>query len=94
MIKELLEAEETFVVKFSASWCGPCKMLSSVINTIDGEKLRIVEVDIDSDGGMDMASEYGVRNVPCMIRFDKGVESNRVLGMATKEEVLPFLTSK
>lgn len=90
MIKELLESKEAFVVKFSAEWCAPCKALSIMVNNIE-EKVKIVNVDIDSDEGMDLAAEYGIRNVPSMLLFDNGELVARQIGTKSQTEVAAFL---
>ena len=67
------------VLKFSASWCGPCKMLSR--NLEDVSTIIPIE-DIDIDDNQDAAIEYGVRGVPTMIMLDENnAEVKRLVGM-------------
>lgn len=63
------------VLKFSATWCGPCKMLSKTLEGVEG----ITNVDIDTQ--MDLAKEYNVRSVPAMIFKIEGEEVHREVGL-------------
>ena len=78
-------------LKFSASWCGPCKSLSKVIETA-GDKLpvEIEEVDIDTTGSR--SAEYNIRSVPTMVLLDdSGNELKRYVGSMNESQLLTFL---
>jgi len=72
------------VKQFSASWCGPCKMLTPVMNEIKGEitSAKFHHIDVDENG--DLASKYGVRGVPTIIIEKNGKEVKRFVGMQQK----------
>ncbi|WOC52312.1 thiol reductase thioredoxin [Bergeyella porcorum] len=70
--KELISSERPVLIDFFATWCQPCKVQSSVLNSVKenvGEKARIVKIDIDEFPAI--AAEYGVRSVPTLMVFKK-----------------------
>lgn len=71
--QELIDSERPVLIDFFATWCQPCKVQSSVLNTVKenvGESARIVKIDIDQYPAI--ASQYGVRGVPTLAVFKKG----------------------
>ena len=70
---ELIQSERPVLIDFFATWCQPCKVQSSVLNTVKeqvGEKARIVKIDIDQFPSI--ANEYNVRGVPTLAVFKNG----------------------
>ncbi|MBT0552369.1 thioredoxin family protein [Riemerella anatipestifer] len=68
--KELIESPKPVLIDFFATWCQPCKVQSSVLNTVKenvGDTARIVKIDIDNYPSI--ASEYSVRSVPTLMIF-------------------------
>lgn len=75
-------------VDFFAEWCGPCKMLSPVIESLAPEfagKLDIVKVDIDAE--QELAQKYGVTSIPTIVFFKDGQEAGRMVGFQSKESL-------
>ena len=71
--KELIESERPVLIDFFATWCQPCKVQSSVLNTVKeqvGDKARIVKIDIDQYPSI--VAENGVRSVPTLAVFKNG----------------------
>lgn len=96
MIKEIKESEfENVVLKekgkvlvdFYANWCGPCKMLRPILESIASERSDKKIISIDVDEAEDLAREYGIISIPCVILFEDGKEINRSIGLKSKSEI-------
>lgn len=76
------------ILKFSAPWCNPCKMLSNVINAV---KPAISVEEIDIEVNVEMRKQYGITGVPtCIMLDDAGVEVKRKSGMMTVPQFEAF----
>jgi thioredoxin 1 len=76
------------VVRFTASWCGPCKMLAKTLEEVDS-KLPIEVVDIDVHP--EIAAEFGIRSVPTLVIVEDNIPSKRIVGNKTKQELEAFI---
>ena len=72
------------VLRFTASWCGPCKVLAT---TLEDVKTSIPIEVIDIDEKQDIAIEYGVRGVPTLVMLDENVEVKRQSGVTTSKQL-------
>ena len=72
------------VIRFTASWCQPCKMLAKTLEDVQ-TNLPIEVVDIDKDS--DVAIEYGIRGVPTMVMVEDGTILKRLVGMKNTKEL-------
>jgi thioredoxin 1 len=77
------------VLKFSASWCGPCQALGMTLKGIEDNVIPIREVDIDDN--LDLAAQYNIRSVPTMVMLENGSEIKRVSGALPVAKVKEFL---
>lgn len=77
------------VVDFSATWCGPCKMLAPVLEAVAeemGEQVDFYNVDVDEDSGL--AIEYGIVSVPALLVLKDGVKQDILVGFKPKEVLM------
>jgi len=88
---EVINYPGKVLVDFWASWCGPCQMLSPLIDEISQSfpDLKIVKVDIDSQP--DLANQYQVSSIPLVIIFDHGQIKNTIIGFHQKKDYLEAL---
>ena len=80
--------KEKVLVDFYANWCGPCKMLSPILEKIKND-IKIVKVDIDKYP--ELARNYGVMSIPCIILFDNGNELKRNIGYIPENKLKEFI---
>lgn len=76
---------ELIVVDFFATWCGPCKMLSPVIDELSGELENVNFVKVDIDQSMDLAQKFKIVSVPTLKVFKNGEEVDTLMGFMPKE---------
>ena len=88
---EVISSDKPVLVDFWASWCGPCKMLSPLVDQIADENDEIKVCKINVDDLQDLAVEYMVMSIPTLIAFKNGVEVGRIVGVKSKEEILNML---
>jgi len=89
---EQLVNQGRVLVDFFSSTCGPCKMLSFVLNDVDrtcGDKATILKVDFDKN--QDLVEQYGVSGYPTLILLQDGVERKRVSGLQQKPFIIKMI---
>ena len=89
---EVLKSTEPVLVDFTATWCGPCKALSPIVDAVAEElagKVRVGKLDIDE--AHETASKLGIRSVPTLMVFKNGERAAQLLGVRTKAEILALL---
>ena len=88
---EIIENAGIALVDFYADWCGPCKMLSPIIDEIAEERTDITVGKVNVDENNSLAAKYNVMSIPTMIIFKNGKEQARVIGVRPKEDILAEL---
>jgi thioredoxin 1 len=79
------------VIKFSASWCGPCKMLAPIFDQVKSEVSEVSFMDVDVDTNKDITSKYSVSSVPTVIIEKNGELVNRFSGVKSKLEIINLI---
>jgi len=88
---EVLSSDKPVLVDFWASWCGPCRMLSPVIEQLSEEKTDVKFVGVDVDNAERLAIKYGISSIPCLILFKNGEEAARTVGVQPKTVLEEFV---
>lgn len=89
--QEVLQAEGKVLVDFYADWCGPCKMLSPLVEEVAEEHPEFKVCKLNVDEAMNLAQQYQVVSIPMLVVFEKGNAVNKSVGVITKEEILQLL---
>ena len=80
--------KDMVLVDFFAEWCGPCKMISPILDELQAEfedKINIIKVNVDNS--MDIAEQYNISNIPAWVGWKKGQEVQRLIGFAPKQGI-------
>ena len=98
MVNELIEKEFNEKIKEGkvlvdcyATWCGPCKMLSPIIDEVSNEVKNYTFYKLDVDENENIAEEYGIMSIPTLLIFEDGKLKEKTVGFKTKEELLEIL---
>lgn len=90
--EEVLNSNKTVLVDFYADWCGPCKMMSPIIDEIAkeiGDKIKVGKVNVDDN--QELAIKYSIMSIPTIVIIKNGEVVKTILGVRPKEEILKVL---
>ena len=90
--EEVLNSEKQVLVDFYADWCGPCKMMSPIIDEIAeelGENVKVGKINVDNN--QELAIQYDVMSIPTIMIFNKGNIVKTFIGVTDKNEILGYL---
>ncbi len=89
--EEVLKSEKPVLVDFYADWCGPCKMLSPIVDEVaqENEDIKVVKVNVDDS--QDLAMKYQVMSIPTLVVIKEGNEINRSVGLIDKSQVVKMI---
>lgn len=88
---EVLNYNGKVIIDFNAEWCGPCKMLAPVLEEISESKTNIKFVSINVDMNEELASQFNIMSIPCLVTMENGKETKRSVGLVPKVELERFI---
>ena len=90
-LDSLKRGEKPILLDFYADWCGPCRMVSPIIDEIAGERGDVAVGKINVDSEPSLAREYGVYSIPTLVVIRDGKVINQAVGARSKEQILAML---
>ena len=93
--EEVLKSDLPVLVDFWAEWCGPCRMVSPIVDEIAEElqdKLKVVKVNIDN--AQDLAGNYQVMSIPTLLLFKGGEMVEQIVGAVSKDQLSEKINAK
>ena len=83
--------KDKVLVDFFATWCGPCRMLTPILEQVSEEVKNCKIFKVDVDESPNIARRFGIMSVPTLILFEDGEEKDRVSGVRPKSQIIEFI---
>ena len=89
--REVLNSDKPVLLDFWASWCGPCRMVSPIVDEIAAERSDIKVGKINVDEQPELAAQFGVMSIPTLVVMKNGSIANQAVGARSKMQILAML---
>jgi len=89
--QEVIASDKPVLIDFWASWCGPCRMLSPVVDEISDERDDIKVGKINVDEEPDLSKQFGIMSIPTLVVMEGGQVKNKSVGVIPKEKILEMI---